>query len=248
MIKSGNSPMHESVSGDLAGALKGMDKKVKNRILNHASSLNIDFDRSIGKAEKIKPNDPRLQVAGNLVIGVYNDSNDKKCVSVYEVGKGPIIETNAKTDAIKNAEGNLVKVPNFANVSWKKWVEIMTAFYIIEKSKAVPVRDLRIARRDAKTPAKQIDEKLTAKVLDTVTKAGYSIRTSFLGVDIRNLDNSAKVSVHYDPKQKFMIDTTGTWLDEKDANKYLKDFQNALNLAHFLNQVNFDKVSIREED
>ena len=258
MIKVGYSSVNESISGPLATALKQMTQKQKNGLINSLRRSNIDFNRSIGQAEKINANDPRLKVDGNTVIGVYTDANDKTCMTAYEIGSGPIVDTTASISMVKDNSGKVVNLPNFANVSWKKWISIMSAFYIIEKDKATSVkelRDQRLANHD--TSSDNVSKALTDKVKEIANRYGYSIsvrnekwddKIIWTNVNIRNNDRHSLVDVRYDQKDGFGISTTGTWLTETEALKMSDDIKKAIELIHKLNQVNFNKVGRIRED
>lgn len=250
MIRSGYNPVSESVSGELAAALNSADKKTKRNLIYALSRDNIDFNRSIGTAELVKDNDPRLRTDGNIVIGIYEDANGKKCLTAYRVGDGIIAGTTPSITMVRDKSGKVVKLPNFENVSWKKWISIMTSFYIIEKDKAVEVQGTRKARMEANT-VDNASEKLTAKVKEIVKRYGYSIRyfdysrrygDPWKNITIVNTDRTSKVGVVYD-KDQFKVSTVGTWLTEPESAKFLEDLSKATTMIHKLNQVNFDRVS-----
>lgn len=252
MIKSGYSSVNESVSGPLAGALKQMDKKYKNQLIWALRKSDIDFDRSIGQAEKINATDPRLKVDGNIVIGIFTDANDKTCMTAYEIGRGPIVDSTASITMVRDASGKVVNLPNFANVSWKKWVSIMSAFYVIEKDKATSVNDLASQRRKNRDDGSNIVSKaLTDKVKEICNRYGYSIslgtsrsseRDFWIMANLRNDDRSSLIGVRYDQNKGFMVSTTGTTITESEANKMRDDITKAIEMIHKLNQINLSKV------
>jgi hypothetical protein len=125
-------PINESITGSLAQAFKGnLNVYAKFDLIAYCKEHNIDFNRSIGKATEVSDkNDPKLKNSP-IIIGVTVDDNgDTKFSAWSNQTKSMITFSKIKIHGIKI---------NFGSLSWNKWIEFCSDFFIIKDTDIVPL-------------------------------------------------------------------------------------------------------------
>lgn len=134
--------LNEKLQGELADALKQTSPSSKTNLINGLRALDIDFSRSIDKAVLVKSaRDARLKDPDNVVIGVFKGARDQKLrIVAYQPKVGPVSET--KNIIVEKPNGETEKIANFGDLSWTRWLGIMSSVYVINKNDASKLSQL----------------------------------------------------------------------------------------------------------